>query len=135
MILRYEHLAQAPNVFKVISGMPVTAFDELVGDVKPIMDENEQIRRSRPTRRRAIGGGHPYELSPPDQILLTIIWLRHRPTHEVLAYMFGVSKPTATRVIARIMPLLESPRSAGGSTTPAGVIAEAWRRSQRTSRC
>jgi hypothetical protein len=45
---------------------------------------------SRPNRKRAIGAGHPFDLPEPDQILLTIVWLRRHPTREVLGYLFGV---------------------------------------------
>src|SRR5206468_11874634 len=40
--------------------------------------------------------------------LLTIFWLRHSPTQEVLGYLFGVSDSTAKRAIARCLPLLEA---------------------------
>jgi hypothetical protein len=39
--------------------------------------------------------------------LLTVVWLRVYPTHEVLGYLFGVSDSTVSRVIARVLPLLE----------------------------
>jgi hypothetical protein len=42
---------------------------------------------------------------------LTIIWLRQYPTNELLGYLFGVSDSTASRILARVLPLLEA---AGG---------------------
>jgi hypothetical protein len=39
--------------------------------------------------------------------LLTVVWLRVYPTHEVLGYLFGVSDSTVSGVIARVLPLLE----------------------------
>jgi hypothetical protein len=39
--------------------------------------------------------------------VVTLIWLRRYPTHEVLAWLFGVSDSTTVRVIARVVPLLE----------------------------
>lgn len=43
---------------------------------------------------------------PRDQLLLTLIWLRQYPTHEILGWLFEVSDSTATRVITRCLPLL-----------------------------
>jgi hypothetical protein len=43
-----------------------------------------------------------------DQVLLTVIWLRLYPIHEVLGYLFGVSDSTVSRVIERVLPLLEA---------------------------
>jgi hypothetical protein len=83
-------------------------FDDLVSDVRPRLLAAEQGRLSRPTRTRAIGAGHPFELDPRNQLLLTVIWLRLYPIHEVLAYLFGVSDSTVSRAIARVLPLLEA---------------------------
>jgi len=63
---------------------------------------------SRPSRQRAIGGGTPFALKPREQFLITVIWLRLYPMHEVLGFLFGVTYPTLGRVIARVLPLLEA---------------------------
>ena len=62
----------------------------------------------RPGRKRAPGGGRHDQLCWTNQILLTVIWLRTYPTNEVLAYLIGVSDSTISRVLARILPLLEA---------------------------
>ena len=108
MILRYEHLHLHPTVFKSMTGLRVAEFDALVGDLLPRYAAAEQARLSRRPRQRAIGAGHPFDLAPRDQILLTVVWLRVYPTHEVLGYLFGVSDTTAGRTIARLLPLLEA---------------------------
>jgi hypothetical protein len=40
--------------------------------------------------------------------LLTIIWLRQYPTNQVRGYLFGVSDSSASRMLARMLPLLEA---------------------------
>jgi hypothetical protein len=108
MIMRYMHLTQHPNVFYSVTGLRVTEFDELLADVLPQYADQEQQRLERPDRQRAIGAGHPFELKARDHILLTVIWLRVYPTHEVLAYLFGVSDSTVSRLIKRVLPVLEA---------------------------
>lgn len=61
----------------------------------------------RPTRQRAIGGGRQFELAPREQVLLTVIWLRQYPMHEVLGFLFSISHPTVGRIIARVLPVLD----------------------------
>ena len=107
MIMRYEHLKQHKTVFLKMTGLRIGEFDVLVDDLLPDFVEAEYERLSRPDRQREIGGGRNPELDGRDQLLLTIIWLRVYPTHEVLAYLFGISDSTVSRIIARILPLLE----------------------------
>lgn len=105
--MRYEYLKQHPTVFQKCTGLTVALFDQLVDEIMPVYLETEERRLSRPNRQRAIGAGHPYELAGRDHLLLTVIWLRLYPIHEVLAYLFGVSDSTVSRLIDRLLPLLE----------------------------
>ena len=108
MILHYARLQRFPTVFKSLTGLRVPQFDDLVADVLPRYHAAERQRLNRPSRQRAIGAGHPFELDPRNQILLTVIWLRIYPIYEVLAYLFGISDTTVSRIIARVLPLLEA---------------------------
>src|SRR5262245_2741968 len=107
MILRRERLRTFPAVFRTMTGLTVALFDELIDALVPASQTTRQELLDRPGRRRAVGGGDHFDLDPADQLLLTIVWLRHYPTREVLGYLFGVSDPTALRAIARRLPLLE----------------------------
>jgi hypothetical protein len=106
MIMRYSHLASYPRVFRAVTGLSVAEFLALLHDVRPRYEAAEQARHARPTRQRAIGAGHPFELPPRDQLLLTIVWLRIYPIHEVLGFLFGVSDSTVSRLKSRWLPLL-----------------------------
>jgi hypothetical protein len=106
--MRYIHLTQHPNVFYAVTGLRVAEFDELLADVLPQYADQEQQRLARPDRQRAMGAGHPFELKDRDHILLAVVWLRVYPTHEVLGYLFGVSDSTVSRVIKRVLPVLEA---------------------------
>jgi hypothetical protein len=86
-------------------GFTVALLEQLVEEMLPLYMEAEQQRLSQ--RQRASGAGHPFELALPDHLLLTVIWLRLYPIHEVLGYLFGVSDSTVSRLIERVLPLLE----------------------------
>ncbi|MCD4685195.1 MAG: transposase [Anaerolineae bacterium] len=107
MIMRYAWLSGYPVVFQSVTGLRVGEFDCLVEDVLPLYAEAEQARLERVDRQRAIGAGHPFELQLRDHLLLTVVWLRVYPTHEVLGYLFGVSDSTVSRLIGRVLPVLE----------------------------
>jgi hypothetical protein len=108
MILRYTYLRSHPSIFKAMTGLHVFEFDELLGDVQPQLVTKQYAQRNRPNRKRAIGAGHRFDLPLRDQVLLTIVWLRRYPTHEVLGYLFGVGEWTASRAIKRVLPILEA---------------------------
>jgi hypothetical protein len=105
--MRYEYLSQHPNVFQKCTGLTVALFDDLVDDVLPVYMGAEERRLNRPQRQRAMGAGHPFELEVRDHLLLTVIWLRLYPIHAVLGYLFGVSDSTVSRLIERVLPILE----------------------------
>lgn len=113
MLLHYDHLSRFPTVFQAMTGLRLAEFDALLEDVLPRFGTAETQRLSRAARRRAIGGGHPFALAPRDQVLLTVVWLRRYPIHEVLGFLFDVSDSTVCRYIGRVLPLLE----AAGRTT------------------
>jgi hypothetical protein len=108
MRLRSTHLRHYPRVFQHLTGVSIAAFDVLVADLLPTFTATAQARLSRPTRQRAIGGGRQFDLAPREQFLLTLIWLRQYPMHEVLGFLFGISHPTVGRIIQRVLPLLEA---------------------------
>jgi len=108
MIIRYIYLRSHPSIFKAMTGLYLQEFDDLLGDLAPHLAAAELARLNRPQRKRAIGAGHPFDLPDHDQILLSVVWLRRYPTHEVLAYLFGVQEWTASRAIKRVLPLLEA---------------------------
>lgn len=106
-MLRYAALSAHPRVFQSMTGLHAADFDALVDDVLPAWRHADYTRRRQHPRQRAVGAGPPFELAGRDQILLTVVWLRQYPIHEVLGYLFGVSDSTVSRVIHRVLPLLE----------------------------
>jgi hypothetical protein len=105
--LKAHDLGQNQSLFQATTGLCLAEFEALLATILPHYRAAEQQRLNRPDRQRAVGGGPDFGLEAQDQILLTIIWLRHYPTLEALGALFGVSDTTAGRYIRRILPLLE----------------------------
>jgi hypothetical protein len=108
MMLRLSRLRGFPSIFRNLTGITVAVFDQLLDDLRPAFAADRRRRLDRPDRQRALGGGDDFDLDPDNHFLLTIFWLRHYPTQEVLGYLFGVSDSTAKRAIDRCLPLLET---------------------------
>jgi hypothetical protein len=108
MICRYDQLCRYPTVFLKMTGLRLNEFEQLLIDMLPRLADAERTRLQRRGRRRAPGAGRHADLARTNQLLLTIIWLRQYPTNEVLGFLFGVSDSTASRILTRILPLLEA---------------------------
>src|SRR4051794_20102753 len=106
MRIRYEQLKSHPNVLHSLTGLRPAEFEALVRDVRPLFKaaEHKRLTDKQPNRIREVGGGHPFSLCMQEQILLSVLWLRLYPTHEVLAFLFGITHPTVSRLLRRILP-------------------------------
>jgi hypothetical protein len=104
--MKYIYLSQQPTIFQKCTGITLKEFDELVKAVLPEYAEAENQRLQRSERQRASGAGHPFDLEARDHVLLTLVWLRLYPIHEVLGYLFGISDSTVSRLLERVLPIL-----------------------------
>ena len=89
-MITYDKLKQKPRAFRSITGMSITEFDKLFRKIIPVWTRSERERLSRPDRKRAIGGGHPYTLQLRERLLMTVVWLRLYLSTEALGFFFGV---------------------------------------------
>jgi hypothetical protein len=108
MIARYDYLRRFPSVFHSMTGLTLLEFDHLVPHLLPAYQAQEQHRLSTRPRQRAIGAGRDFALAPQDQLLVTLVWLRRYPTHEVLGWLFAVSDSTTVRIVQRCVPVLQA---------------------------
>lgn len=108
MILQYNHLSRFRRVFQAMTSLRLAEFDDLLSEVLPRFGAAETQRLTRTKRQRASGGGQPGDLTPRDQVWLTVVWLRRYPIHEVLGFLLDVSDSTVGRYIRRVLPRLEA---------------------------
>lgn len=106
-MITYTKLKRYPSVFSKMTGLRVEEFDQWVQPVLQRFAEAETSRLTQRTRQRALGGGDHPQLEPLEQIILTLVWLRLYPVHEVLGFLFGVSQPTVGRYLSHVLPVLE----------------------------
>ena len=104
--MKYLYLSEYSKVFLKMTSLTVAEFDNLLSKVQPAYREAELEHLAYPNRQRALGGGQRPELDDRDQILLSVVWVRVYPTHDLLGYVFGISQPTGGRYIQRVLPVL-----------------------------
>jgi hypothetical protein len=96
-----------PGRLRALTGMTVKALAQLLAIVLPELEQRrEHAKRQRPDRQRALGGGNKRKLSPAQEVLLVLLYLRHNVAHEVTGQLFGVSADLSENLFHEIVPLL-----------------------------
>jgi hypothetical protein len=106
--MNLEHLNSYPAAkVRALFGLTVAALSELLAKVLPELLRRRQAERSRrPERQRAVGGGRRRRLKPYQEVLLTLISLRHTVAHAVVGVLFGVSADTSENTFHEVVCVL-----------------------------
>lgn len=73
MIARCSNLIRYPNLFRSMTGLRVSEFDDLLSDTLPRLVDHNRKRLFRSERKRAAGGGRHALLAHTNDILLTVV--------------------------------------------------------------
>lgn len=95
-----------PARLRALTGMTVKALGELLTVILPEVVRRRAHALRRPMRQRAIGGGAKRKLTPAQEVLLVLVYLRHNVAHEVVGQLFGVSADTSENLFHEIVPCL-----------------------------
>ena len=96
-----------PGRLRALTGLTVKALEELLLTALPALHQRRvQTKQQRDGRLRAVGGGAKRKLTPAQEVLLVLIYLRHNVAHEVVGHLFGVSADLSENLFHEIVPLL-----------------------------
>jgi hypothetical protein len=103
-----EHLNSYPAAkVRALFGLTVVALGELLAKALPELVRRRQVERTqRPDRRRAVGAGRRRHLKPYQEVLLTLVYLRHNVAHAVVGELFGVSTDTSENTFHEVVFVL-----------------------------
>jgi hypothetical protein len=106
--MNLKHLNSYPaEKVRALFGVTVVALSELLAKVLPELVRRRQAERvRRPDRQRAVGGGRRRRLKPYQEVLLTVVYLRHNVAHAVVGELFGVSADTAENTFHEVVFVL-----------------------------
>src|SRR5215210_6832380 len=92
---------------RALFGLTPKALGELFAAVLPVLVQRRQQRQQeRPHRQRAWGGGRQRRLKPYQEVLLTLVYLRHNVAHAVVGELFGVSADTSENTFHEVVAVL-----------------------------
>jgi len=97
-----------PNKLQRLIGLSLYQLNLLVQVLKPLWENAELERLGRPNRSRNPGGGHPYALETiEEKIIAVFLYYKQYPTQEFLGVMIGTDQSTVSRLIKKMLPLIE----------------------------
>jgi hypothetical protein len=105
-MLNYRVLSKKPPVFRNFTGLELQEFDTLNSKMEEQYPAYEQKRLARQDRKRAIGAGHPFNLSLTDRLLMLLVYYHLYLSSNLMAYLFNLSQTNILKDIRKLEPLV-----------------------------
>lgn len=90
-----KYITKNPQETKRLIGIDYESLQQLITQAIALEEQKKAINEEAKYRIIQSGGGRKPKLSVTEQILLTLVYLHHLPTFQMLGVQFGVSESTA----------------------------------------
>ena len=101
-----NHIEEHPQETQRLIGLDYEQLQQLIQNAERLHHEKQALLESKKVRIIAGGGGREPKLSLGEQIILTLVYLRHMTTFQLLGIQFGVSESTANDTFNYWLPKL-----------------------------
>ncbi len=99
---------------RALFGLEPAALGTLLGAVLPLLvGKRHAQQEAKKNRKRAVGGGRRRKLLAYQEVLLTLVYLRHNASHAVCGSLFGVSADISENSFHEVILLLREVCPAG----------------------
>jgi hypothetical protein len=102
-----SYIESNPQETQRLIGLKHEQLQVLIKNATRLHDEKQASIEAKKVRLIPSGGGRKPKLSVQEQIILTLVYLRHLTTFQLLGIQFGVSESTANDTFNYWLPLLE----------------------------
>ena len=100
-----SHIESQPQSTQRLLGIKYEQLQLLISKAIELEKKKRKIAENQKVRLIASGGGRKPKLSPQEQIILTLTYLRHLTTFQLLGIQFGVSETTANNIFNYWLPI------------------------------
>ncbi len=101
-----DYIEQNPHETQRLLGLSYNQLKQLCQKAIALHHHKQQIAEANKIRKIKPGGGRKPKLALEEQIILTLTYLRHFTTFQLLGIQFGVSETTANDIFNYWCPLL-----------------------------
>lgn len=95
-----------PHEVKRLIGIDEAQLEKLITQAELLYNHKSQELERQKNRINKKGGGRKIKLCTKEQILLTLIYLRHAVTFQLVGIQFGVSESAAHYIFHRWLPII-----------------------------
>ena len=93
-----DYIVKNPKETKRLLGIDYEQLQQLIAIAELRHNQKQEEIEKKKIRIIKKGGGRKPQLEVTEQILLTLVYLRHSPTFQLLGWQFGVSESTANEI-------------------------------------
>jgi len=101
-----EHIQNHPQETQSLLGLRYDQLSQLSQKAIELHNQKQTMAELEKVRKVKAGGGQKPKLSLEEQIILTLTYLRHLTTFQLLSIHFGVSETTANDTFNYWFPIL-----------------------------
>jgi hypothetical protein len=101
-----EYIENSPQEAQRLLGLKYEQLKQLLEKAIELHKQKLELAESKKVRIILGGGGRKPKLSTTEQIILTLTYLRHLTTFQLLGIQFGVSETTANDTFNYWFPIL-----------------------------
>lgn len=101
-----DYMEENPQETQRLMGLGYSELEILLQNAEKLHQEKQATLEAKKIRIIASGGGRKPKLSIREQIILTLVYLRHMTTFQLLGIQFGVSESTANDTFNYWLPIL-----------------------------
>lgn len=102
-----EYIEKNHKETQRLIGLGYPELKQLIQNAEQLHNEKQNLLAAKKIRIISGGGGRKPKLSIQEQIILTLVYLRHMTTFQLLGIQFKVSESTANDTFNYWLPLLE----------------------------
>lgn len=102
-----NYIKNNPQETQRLVGVKYEQLEQLIKQAIALHTQKQEEVEAQKIRIINKGGGRKVKLSTQEQILLTLVYLRHLTTFQLLGIQFGVSESTANDTFNYWFPLLQ----------------------------
>ena len=101
-----EYIEKHPSETQRLLGIDYDKLMGLITTATNLYARQKKVQESQKTRLIKSGSGRPAKLALADQILMTLVYLHHLPTFQMLGVQFGIGESTANYIFHRWIKIL-----------------------------